>query len=261
MQKVSFQPIKVRRLSEIVETSIRDLILNGEIKPGDKLPTEKEISKQFGVSSVTVREALRGLEAYGFIEKKKGKGGGIFVIPTGGDAVKIPLYNFLRAKKFSSSHLTQLRKIIEPDAAEIAASQIRPHEITQIEKNIRYGEKKLEKAQNALSEKDFLDMQEKKIEFHRLIAEATRNPVLTLTVDYVMDLLQMDFLLKFKKATLIPDIAFSAEVVADHRNIFERVKEGDAPGAKREMLSHVERVDRYLISQESLTKKATKRRQ
>jgi GntR family transcriptional repressor for pyruvate dehydrogenase complex len=253
MDDFSFHPVKARRLSEIVETSIRDSILNGDIKPGDKLPTEKEISRQFAVSSVTVREALRGLEAYGFIEKKKGKDGGIFVIQTSSDAAKLQLFNFLRCLKFTSSHLTQLRMIIEPDAAEIAAHNIRPQEIKELENNIRYGERMIKKGQKGYYEKEFFDMQEKKIEFHRLIAEATRNPVLALTIDYVMDLLQMDFLLKFKKGVLIPDIYFSTDVISDHRVILERLKEGDAPGAKKEMLSHIEKVDAYLNSQEPET--------
>ena len=74
-----FQPIKVERVSEVIENRIKALILGGEIKPGDRLPTEKELSTQFGVSLVTVREALRGLETFGVIRKQRGRGGGIVV--------------------------------------------------------------------------------------------------------------------------------------------------------------------------------------
>lgn len=253
MQNISFEPLKVRRLSEIVENCIKDLILKGEIKPGDRLPTEKELSRQFGVSSVTVREALRGLETFGLIEKKKGKGGGILVVETDSDSVKIPLYNFLRSKKFSVRHLTEVRIIIEPVAVKIAASQIGPHEIRQLERNVRYCEEKIEKARNALSEKDFFDIEEGNVEFHRLISEATHNPVLALTIDYVMD-----FLFNFKKAMLTPDINFSTGVIADHRNILCWLKEGDAQGGQREMLSHLKKVERYLITKEPLPQKATK---
>ncbi len=56
-EPVKFQRLKIRRLSEIVEGYIKDMILSGELKPGQKLPPEKEMSKQFGVSSVTIREA------------------------------------------------------------------------------------------------------------------------------------------------------------------------------------------------------------
>ena len=79
MRNFNFRPVKIRRLSETIETSIKDSILAGDLEVGSKLPTEKEISRQFGVSIVTLREALRGLEAYGVIEKKRGKDGGIFV--------------------------------------------------------------------------------------------------------------------------------------------------------------------------------------
>jgi len=70
-----FHPITYRRLSEIIEDSVKDSILNGKLQVGDKLPAEREISKQFNVSMVTVREALRVMETEGIINKKRGATG------------------------------------------------------------------------------------------------------------------------------------------------------------------------------------------
>ena len=61
MGRPSFEPINFKKLSQVVEGHIRDLILKGEIEPGERLPSEGEIGRQFGVSLVTVREALKGL--------------------------------------------------------------------------------------------------------------------------------------------------------------------------------------------------------
>ena len=65
MHKYTFKTIPRSRLSETVQNHVRRLILQRDIKPGDKLPTEEEIGKQFGVSIVTVREAMKGLRYWG----------------------------------------------------------------------------------------------------------------------------------------------------------------------------------------------------
>ena len=101
MGAISFSPLEIKRLSEVIEDRIKERILCGELKPGDRLPTEKALAKQFGVSSVTIREALRGLQAFGFIGKKKGRGGGIFVTHVNIDSLKVPLHNFLSLRRFS----------------------------------------------------------------------------------------------------------------------------------------------------------------
>jgi GntR family transcriptional repressor for pyruvate dehydrogenase complex len=241
MKDITFGRIKNRRLSEFIESSIRDLILNGEIGPGDKLPPERDISQQFGVSVVTVREALRGLEAFGMIEKKKGKGGGIFVSEVTSDSVKNALQTFLLSRKFSVNHLSQVRMIIEPPAVKIAALEMDSDGLTEMEKNIRYCERSIEKAGSSFSDKDFFDIEERNVEFHRLIGESSRNPILALTIDYVMD-----FLFSMKKTLLDADRAFSVEVVDDHRQILSCLKERDPVKAEQAMTRHLHGVDNYL---------------
>ena len=92
----------------MIEDSIKDLVLTGQLKPGDKLPTEKELGVKFGVSLVTVREALRGLEAFGVIEKKRGRDGGVF-ISSNGNSVKDVVFTFLTSRKFSAKDVSEVR--------------------------------------------------------------------------------------------------------------------------------------------------------
>ena len=241
MPKPSFQTLKIRRLSEIIENSIKDLILSGELQVGSRLPTEKEISKQFGVSTVTVREALRGLEAFGVIRKKRGKDGGVFVTQAEKHVVKSAVQSFLSSEKFSARNLSEVRSIIEPPCVRIAASRITPEELKQIEKNVKYCEDKLETKKDSFSEKDFLAIEERNVEFHRMLAEATHNSILALTVDYVED-----FLLSFKKLHLVPDVKFSMETIGDHRRIYNALQQGDAQVAEDELRHHLESVGYYL---------------
>jgi len=240
MKKLIAEPLRVRRLSEVVETHLRDVILGGETEPGERLPTEKQLSEQFGVSMVTAREALKGLEMLGLVERKKGKGGGIFVREMKSDALKLPLFSFFSAKKVSSQHLTELRTIVEPAAVRLAAAHITEREIKVLENNIRYCEQKIKSIGDIFSEAEFFEIEEKNVEFHRLIAEATHNPVLALTVDYLMD-----FLFTYKKKTLEPDLQFSKGTIRDHRRILTYVKQGDAEGAARKMDRHLVSLQRY----------------
>jgi GntR family transcriptional repressor for pyruvate dehydrogenase complex len=91
MDKFIFKPVHAMRISGQIEKKIKDAILEGRLKSGDRLPTEKEMAEQFGVSVVTLREALRALEIFGLIEKRKGQGGGIFVSMMDDGSVKTSL--------------------------------------------------------------------------------------------------------------------------------------------------------------------------
>ena len=160
-KKVIPEPMKVRRLSEIVESHIRDLILDGEIALGEQLPTEKELCVQFGVSIVTAREALKGLEAMGLIEKRKGRSGGIFVSQTKIDSLKIPLYSFLQGRNCSTAHLTELRMIMEPAAVRIAAAYITGRAIKELEKNIQSCESMITSIGRSITEEEFFGVEQK----------------------------------------------------------------------------------------------------
>jgi GntR family transcriptional regulator, transcriptional repressor for pyruvate dehydrogenase complex len=247
MRIVNFQPIKIQRLSEVIENSIKDLIVTGQLPVGSKLPTEVEISRQFNVSIVTVREALRGLEAFGIIKKKRGKDGGIFVSqPESNIAISV-MNHFLVSNKFSADDLSKVRTIIEPAVVSLAASQITPEELKNLKNNIRYCENKLRAKGNSISKKDFFDIEERNVEFHRLIAQATHNPLLMLIVDYMMD-----FLFSFKSSYLKPNIEFSIKTVAEHRTIVSLLEKGKVEEVQQAMYSHLGVVGGYLTNSENI---------
>lgn len=238
MRTVTAEPIKIKRLSEIIESHIMDLILRGEVAAGERLPTEKEIGTQFGVSIVTVREALKGLEVSGFIERKKGKGGGVFATQPKSEFVKHSLFTFLTTQKFSSEHLTQLRLVLEPFTVKLAAQKIERSEIRMLEKNVRYCEANI-------SEISTSERKQRNIEFHRLIAEATKNPVLTLTIDYVMD-----FLFNFKIKNLVYSPDFALSTIQGHWDILAMLKARDANGAEKAMICHLQKVEEFFSEDE-----------
>lgn len=242
MNRINFEPINFKKLSELIENHLKDLILKGEIEPGERLPSERELGRQFNVSLVTVREALKGLETYGLIQKKKGKGGGIFVSELRSDAVKVLLFHFLHQKRFSIRDLSELRMMLEPASSRIAARRISSAKLDELEANIEHCEAFMDSIGKAFSENDFFRLERSNVEFHRIIGEATENPVLILTIDYVLE-----FLFNFKRMTLIPNLTFSHGIVRDHRVIFDALKEKDGNAAEKAMVSHLQNIEKYLV--------------
>jgi DNA-binding FadR family transcriptional regulator len=245
MRKMKFEPLLITRTSKYIEDKIRNVILTGRVKPGDKLPSEKEMAKQFGVSIVTLREALKGLETFGLIEKKRGYGGGIYVSEVNSESVKTSLEHFLSFKHVSIKHLYEVRQIIEPPMIKLAAQHITPDEVSKLEENVSYCEEMISKESPSFTEKEFFDLDKKNVEFHRLIAETTKNPILILTVEYVFE-----FLSKVEKKIMIPDKKFSMNTVKEHRNLLEHLKQHDLEACEKDMVSHLKDLDEYLDGKE-----------
>ena len=242
MEKLKFEPLSIQRASAHIEKTIKEAILARTLKTGDKLSTEKEMASQFGVSLVTLREALRALEISGLIIRRKGQKRGIFVSEIDNESIKASLVHFLNFKDLSSQHLYEVRKIIEPSAIKLAAQNITPGEIQKLEENVSYCEEKLNRTGPSIDEREFFDLDKRNNEFHRVIGESTHNPILGLTLDYVFD-----FITGCETAFLVSDIEYSVDNVKDHRNILECLKEKDGERCEQEMILHLKRLDEYLL--------------
>lgn len=234
MNAVQFAPLRGRRLSAEVEHAITDLILVGRIQPGDKLPSEKALASQFGVSPTTVREALKALEALNIVTRRRGKNGGTVVSGIERDPVKSVIGTFLNANRVSVRDVCQLREMLEPGAARVAATAMTADALRKLDANVTRCEERLGVARDGLSERDLFDIERSNVEFHRLIAEATANPVLVLTIDYLAD-----YLLTVKRRIAAPNSDFTRTFVRQHRAIWLSLKNRDSSGAERKMLSHI----------------------
>jgi GntR family transcriptional regulator, transcriptional repressor for pyruvate dehydrogenase complex len=235
------EPLKIKKLSSMVEDSIKALIIKAQLKTGDKLPTEKEFSTKFGVSLITVREALRGLEALGVIEKKRGKDGGIF-IRSNNDSIRDAMLSFFTSQQLSIKDINEVRKLLQPFCARLAASRINEDLMEALEQNIKYCENKLNQSKDKFTEKDYHEIEKRNGEFHRLIGAATCNPILALTVDYVED-----FVVSYKR---VPDIRESSEKISRHRQILESLKTGNPDKAEKAMMDHITSMGEYFLQKE-----------
>jgi len=215
---------KSEKVSDRIIAQIRDAILSGQLKPGDRLASEKELMTQFEVSKATMREALRVLEVIGLIEIRKGTAGGAFVAKVGMKTTIHSLINFIHFQPVSIREITMLRYLIEPTVAQVAVAQITDEDILKL-KNI-IGES-IESGGFELS---------KEIGFHRYLARMAGNTLLTLIIDFI------DNLLEDIKGRLNLGSEFYAEVREAHQIILECLIQRDAAAAGIAMTDDLLRV-------------------
>ena len=121
-----FKPIKQTRVSDEVIEQIKQSILLGDFKAGDKLPSEHELMEQLQVSRVAVREAIRTLENAGFLATRQGASGGAYVTELSFERLAGAFLDLFLVDKISMPELCQARQIIEPEVARVAAMKITP---------------------------------------------------------------------------------------------------------------------------------------
>jgi GntR family transcriptional repressor for pyruvate dehydrogenase complex len=107
-----FKSAKSNRISHNILRQIREAILTGGLKPGDRLPSEKELSENFGVSKASLREAIRSLEALGLVDVRQGVAGGAFIKEVDIETARDSLFNYIFFQNPSIHEFTQLRALI-----------------------------------------------------------------------------------------------------------------------------------------------------
>jgi GntR family transcriptional regulator, transcriptional repressor for pyruvate dehydrogenase complex len=121
-----FKPVRQLRVFEEIVAQLKQSILTGHFKSGEKLPTEREMVEQFQVSRVAIREALRTLENSGFIVTRQGANGGAYVTDLSFEFLANAFVDLFLADKISIPELHRVRLIIEPEIARLAALAITP---------------------------------------------------------------------------------------------------------------------------------------
>ncbi|HTY22358.1 MAG TPA: GntR family transcriptional regulator [Desulfomonilaceae bacterium] len=226
-----FKPApRSNKVSHHVIEQIRDAILTGEFKPGDRLASQRELIDQFQVSKASMREALTVLEGMGLIEARKGTGGGIFAAEVDMKTTALSLTNFLHFKNVSVGDITMVRYFLEPHLAEFALSRMTKNDI-------RILETMTSDEVNASSAKE-----KQGIGFHYYIARFSDNPLLILLMDFI------ESLLADLKVTLNPGPEFYDEVKQDHHKIMACFRRKDSVNVKKEMAAHVLRVGNHMAT-------------
>lgn len=221
---------RTHKISDQIIEQIRNAILSGRFKPGDKVASEKELISDFGVSKATLREALRVLEGMGLVEIKKGIAGGVFIAEVDMKTTIHGIINFLHFRTVSIKDITMIRYLLEPPVVQIAASRIQPEDIVKLESMI---------VEHPAVPDTIVS---REIGFHRYLARMTENPILILVMDFI------DNILDDIKFQLDPGAEFYHKVAKSHQAILECLKQKDGVGARREIVNDLLEVGNHLAN-------------
>jgi GntR family transcriptional repressor for pyruvate dehydrogenase complex len=223
----SYEPLERRKVYEQIAEQLLGQIGSRALRPGDALPPERELTESFGVGRSSIREALRMLESKGVISAVNG---GAFVVA---DAAS-PLLSSLRLvitldEEAGIHHLFELRRILESEAAALAAERRAPEHLEQMDAAMA-------EMENALSGDGdrFIDAD---LRFHLAVAEATGNRLVFHSMQAVRDVIRRALLTIVR----IPQSPESA--VVEHRSIRAAIAARDAAAAREEMRRHLVRVE------------------
>src|SRR5215472_13188563 len=158
---------------ETIAGKITELITSADLKPGDRLPTEHELSEQLGVSRTVVREAVKVLVATGLVYTRRGSG--LYVDNKVSPFATTMLDSLTPFDPSDVISLYEFRLTLEPPAARLAAERITPHELRELREVVALNRQSAETQQRQ-------QWSESDAALHRVIAEATHNPFLASTI-------------------------------------------------------------------------------
>ena len=229
----AFKAIRSARAFEEIAAQIRNELIAGRLKVGSRLPSERALSEQFGVSRNTLREALRSLEHGGLISLYKGASGGAFISERSGEAIVTGLLDMYHLGAIQPAQLTEARIWLESIVVREACKRATPDYVQALEQNIR-------EAEAAAVAGDFPLRAQKNIDFHRILARMTSNPIMVIVMSGVLDVLQ-------HFVSSIGDYQ-NAFVLPSRKRFVKHLVEGDADAAVAEMETSLKRLQRNYLS-------------
>lgn len=221
-----FKTIKHVRVSDEIVNQIKNLISEGKLKPGDQLPPERDLIKEFSVSRPSLREALKSLVAMGFLEVRQAKR--TFVKSMTFEKIQDPLSLLIKTDTQKIFDLIEVRKALEAWSAFLAAERATEDDIKQLESIIKEMEAAFEKGR--FWEKEDAD-------FHLAIAQATHNTIQTHIMSTIYDLLRESV------ARVFTDQAKVKRLLHQHYRIFSAIKNHSPEKARDRTLEHLNYVD------------------
>ena len=234
MSSPKLRKLESERVFEQAVVQIRDLILSGALSPGDKLPTEAELTKQLDISRSSIREGLRVLESEGLIVVKRGTGTYVAENPFQ-RTIRSEYVHWLAKNEESLIQLLQVREGIEGLAASLAASIISDEAIAKL--NDILEEQAALVSESVSSEEETIDkLASLDKDFHLEISLASGNNIAHEIISHIIPAYNFS-----NKAVLYVG-GREKRMVEEHKKIFDAIKNGDSKAAETAMRAHINRV-------------------
>jgi len=222
--------VEKKRAYEGIVKQILGLIEKGKLKRGDQLPVERELSETFKVSRATVREAIFSLESMKLVQRRQGDG--TYVIASSEEALVQPLAAALFHEKDDIIDIFFIRKIVEPEVAQLASEQATPEEVSELEEILKEQERELRSGENPV---------QTDAEFHHVLARMARNRVLERLLLAFVDLMG-----KTREKYLQTEER-KEKSLQGHQAILAAIRHGNGKAARQAMRKHLEEVENILV--------------
>ncbi|MCP4022855.1 MAG: FadR family transcriptional regulator [Desulfobacteraceae bacterium] len=233
--------IRKERISDQIKSILKQSILDGRFKPGDKFPPEAQIAQKYNVSKVSAREALREMETEGLILKKRGIYGGSFVAEPGSKEMVDVVINSYLFGGITAVELADFRRILEPELAKLACQRRTEQDLEIMEKCIQEVEESIIR-----EEPD----QTKAFGFHRLIADACHNSFISALMEALVKVFQ-EVLAK------TPDLETAKKDIEYNKVFLKCIRERDGKRAQKAMVDHFDTLDKMIeLKMKKTNKKA-----
>ena len=220
-----FRFIKHFKVSDEIVIQIKGLISDGILRPGDCLPPERELTKEFGVSRPSLREALNSLVALGFLEVK---GKRTCIKSVASESVQNPLSLLIKTDTKKIFDLIEVRKALETWGAFLAAQRATEEDIRQLENTLQEMKKAFEEGRS---------WEKQDADFHLGIAQATHNTIQTHMMSTIYDLLRESVARVFKDRSKVK------KLFDHHYRIFSAIKSHFPDKARERILEHLNYVE------------------
>jgi GntR family transcriptional regulator, transcriptional repressor for pyruvate dehydrogenase complex len=230
-----FSPVNVDRVSQVIVDQVKLLIRDGRLQPGDRLPSERELCQRFGVSRVTVREALRVLEASGLLAIRVGAHGGAFLTSPSTERLSEGLADLISFSRLTAANVTEARIIVELGILPLAVERATDDDIAALFAMVDEAERAQDAGTYAV---------EMSAAFHIRVAECTHNPAIAMLVQSFHGPLLMSLAESHQSAPT------GRRGTDEHRKLAQAIKDRDLAAARKIATTHLDRTARRVRREE-----------
>ena len=239
MRWPDLEPIKSARIYAEIVRQVKQLIAEGKLKSGDRLPPERDLAEKFVVSRTSVREALRALESRGLIEIRAGDGA--FVRDISVETLIEPLALVILPHREAVGELFEARRLLEPAIATLAARRATPEEIAAMERILEAQGKEVAEGRTGVAQD---------AAFHAALASSAHNRAISRIVNALMDLLTES------REESLQTPGRPARSHQDHLRILEAIRRRDEMAAHRTVLDHLIAVEGLVMGAQGAVARA-----
>ncbi|MDZ5445048.1 FadR/GntR family transcriptional regulator [Micromonospora sp. 4G57] len=222
-----FSRVNIDRASRVIVDQIKMLIHDGRLKPGDRLPSERDLCQRFAVSRVTVREALRMLEAGGLVTIRVGARGGAFVTTPSPEQLGEGLADLLSVSRLTAPNVTEARKIVELGVLPLAMERATDADVQALLAMVEEGRKAVDAGEYTM---------EMSAAFHVRLAECTHNPAIAMLVHSFHG----PMLMSLHEAKVAAPL-MGKRGTTEHLEIAEAIRDRDLERAQQIVRVHLDR--------------------